>query len=243
MEEIVYHTNYKLENSYWWFLARNNIVRRVMEKVAKLDVGATILDVGCGTGGFASNLLDKYEVIGLDTSEIALEYSRKRGIKTLYSMTLDEFPRDNHKINAITILDVIEHIEGDAEVVEDCFKVIEKGGYVIATVPAYRFMWSKHDEMHMHYRRYTKDEINLLFEQAGFDLVYSSYFNFFLFLPALLKRYYDKLRGSAPIKPVDKVPEFLNKLFEKIFKFEGLLMPGIKFPFGLSIITIAKKIT
>lgn len=242
MQEIVYHSNFEYENKYWWFVARNQIVKDIFLKKCKLTKGSDVLDVGCGTGGFASKLLDEFNVIGIDTADLALEYSKKRGIKNLYNCYLNDFPKDKWNIKAITILDVIEHIEDDKAVINQCYNTLPNDGYLIATVPAYSWMWSHHDVIHHHYRRYSKNQICRLFEEAGFEIEYSTYFNTFLFLPAFLKRLFEKITGSGKNDaPIAEVPEFLNNIFTRIFNFENSFLPTVSFPFGLSILLVAKK--
>jgi len=73
MKEIVYHSNFKIENTYWWFLGRNNIILDIFGKLVKIKEHSQVLDVGCGTCGFAKILSEKYDVVGLDTSELALD--------------------------------------------------------------------------------------------------------------------------------------------------------------------------
>ncbi|MFP4368161.1 MAG: class I SAM-dependent methyltransferase [Candidatus Kapaibacterium sp.] len=245
MQEIVYHTNYELEDNYWWFTARNRIVRSVFEKKCGLPDGATVLDAGCGTGGFAASLLDKYNVICLDTSATALEYCAKRGLNNRFKGTLSDFRANaRESIQAISMLDVIEHIEDDLSVVKDTYKLLPRGGYLLATVPAYPWMWSKHDEIHMHYRRYKLPQFKDLLKSAGFSITYGSYFNTLLFPAALLKRAVDKLTGAEKKKdePVELVSKGINKTFDSIFGYESKIIPGISLPFGLSIICVAKKV-
>jgi SAM-dependent methyltransferase len=244
MNEIVYHSNFKLENTYWWFLGRNNIILEIMGKYVQLQGRTEVLDVGCGTCGFAQMLSEKYKVIGLDTSELALEYCRKRGLSELYCSLLSEFPKENHDIKAITMLDVIEHIEDDKGVVADVFSILPSGGWFIASVPAYSFLWSVHDEIHNHFRRYNKKEIVKLIKEAGFEIQFASYFNSLLFIPGLLKRLFDKVinskKGEAEVA-VEVLPGPVNSLMTSIFKFERKILPIFKFPFGLSILVIARK--
>lgn len=242
MQEIVYHTNYKLENTYWWFIARNKIIKKLIDKTCNLNKGDQVLDVGVGTGGFASHISEDFDVIGLDTSKTALEYCEKRGLKNLYNMTLDQFPKDDWNIKAVTMLDVVEHIEDDLAVVKEVYELLPKGGSFIAAVPAYQWLWSRHDEIHMHYRRYTGARFKKLLKDAGFSVKYSSYYNHFLFLPAVAKRFVDKIFSTKKDDaPVDEVSPMMNSLFTKIFSFESKLMPAIKFPFGISYVAIAEK--
>lgn len=244
MEEIVYHTNYKLENTYWWFIARNRIVMDIVNKFVKIEPHTQILDVGCGTGGFTKMLLEKYDAIGLDTSPIAIEYCKKHSIEKLFLGTLDEFPTTDFNIQAITILDVIEHIESDDAIVEQIYKTLPQNGWLIATVPAYKWLWSEHDVLHKHYRRYTKKDFVTLLKKHNLQIEYSTYFNTFLFIFSALKRIYENIfqKKNKPIDPVDKVPAFLDKIFKAVFLSEKFFIPHIKFPFGLSILVIAKKV-
>ncbi len=244
MQEIVYHTNYQNEDSYWWFTARNIIISKIINKIIpSLSLQSKIIDIGCGTGGFASYIANRYDVSCLDTSSIALDYCKKRGLQTLYNTTIDGLPNEVIPFEAAIMLDVLEHIEDDTAALNDVYKVLDDNGYFIMSVPAYKWMWSKHDEIHMHYRRYTKKEITSLIQAAGFKIKYASYFNSFLFLPAVLKRKLDKIIGKEEKHkdPVDKVSDGMNTLFHNLFSFESKFLPSVSFPFGLSIIVIAQK--
>lgn len=243
MQEIVYHTNYRLEESYWWFIARNKIISRIINKTADLQPKSNVLDVGCGTGGFAEHISGKYNVLCLDTSPIALEYCKKRGLENRFLGVLSDFPKDKFKIDAVTMLDVIEHIEDDAAVIKEVYDLLEPGGTFIAAVPAYQWLWSEHDVIHMHYRRYTKKQIVSMFREAGFEVTFSSYYNFFLFPLAALKRIADKILKTKKkdTEPVEEVAPWLNSIFTKIFSAEAAFLPQIRFPFGVSIVLTAKK--
>jgi SAM-dependent methyltransferase len=244
MQEIVYHENYRLEETYWWFIARSAILLKVINNICKFDKSSNILDAGCGTGGFAEKLSSISNVICLDTSEIALSYCHLRGLTNTHQCILSDYQKGEDRIDGITLLDVVEHIEDDYGVLRDAYNMIDNEGYVIITVPAYQWLWCRHDEIHMHYRRYNKAQIVNVVKSAGFRIKYSSYFNTFLFLPAVAKRFLDKITGADKTNdnPIEPVPEFLNKLFTKIFMLEKSLLPSIKFPFGLSILVIAQKI-
>ena len=244
MEEIVYHTNFQLENTYWWFIARNRIVMELLNKFVKIDPASQVLDVGCGTGGFTKKLLEQYDTIGLDTSPLAIEYCKQREIEKLFLGPLNEFPTENYRIQAITILDVIEHIESDEAIVQQLYDTLPHNGWLVATVPAYKWLWSEHDVLHKHYRRYTKKEFVTLLRKHNFEIEFASYFNSLLFGLSAVNRIFGNLfhKKNEPVAPVDPVPPFLDKIFKSVFQSEKNLLPHIKFPFGLSILVIAKKV-
>lgn len=243
MKEIVYHTNYQLEDNYWWFLARREIISKTIKKSLKIATDEYILDVGCGTCGMAEYLSKDFNVVAIDTSELALEYCKKRGVENSFLSTLDSFPKDKYNIKAITILDVIEHIEDDKSIVKQLYDLLPTGGYIIASVPAYQFLWSFHDEVHKHYRRYRLSNFRRLISNAGFQIQFATYFNSFLFPVALAKRFIDKLFNLEKRNEyaIEIVPKPINTIFTKIFEFEKTFFPKISFPFGLSILLVAKK--
>lgn len=241
MQEVVYHTNFEIESTYFWFLARAKIILNVLKKIDSLNLGDSVIDIGCGTGGFAEELAKKYKVTCLDVSQTALDYCKKRGLEDLVHGEVKDFDKGSREIRAAFMLDVIEHIEDDQAVVNDVHDLLEKNGLFITTVPAYQWLWSEHDETHMHFRRYTKSNFKKLFKNAGFEIVHSSYYNSFLFPAVVAKRFLDKMTGTKKDSPVDEVSNGLNSLFLKIFGFERHFLPSPGFPFGLSILLIAKK--
>lgn len=244
MQEIIYHTNYKLENEYWWFIARNQILKKIVLEFTNIGKNNTLLDVGCGTGAFAAEFSKITNVVGIDTSDIALDYAKKRGIENLINCYLSDFPRDKFQPDVLTFLDVIEHIEDDKSVVKDAYNLLQKDGYVVASVPAYQWLWSHHDELHMHYRRYTMNNFTQLFKDAGFIIQYSSYFNSFLFPLVAVKRILDKVTGADEKNnsPIEEVSPFMNKVLKNIFLAEKKLLPNMFLPFGVSIVVVAKKV-
>lgn len=242
MQEIVYHYNFELEESYWWFVARNRIIKDLTEQYSGLSNGASVLDVGAGTGGFAKLISETYNPICMDTSDLALDYCTKRGLPNIYNGLLSDFISTGKIVDGVFMLDVVEHIEDDNDVVGQVYDLLPVNGAFIVSVPAYMWLWSRHDVMHMHYRRYTRKHLNKLLRDAGFTIEYSTYFNTFLFLPAVLKRFYDKITGEkGEYRPVDDVSPGVNKLFTRIFMSERKLLMHFTFPFGVSILTIARK--
>ncbi len=254
MNEVVYHSNYQIENNYFWFLSRNSIVKNIFETLCNKDKkisNSKVLDIGCGTGGFAINLQNQgYEVYCLDTEPIALDYCKKRGLTNLFNCYIDELKNklksegknENIEFSTAFALDVIEHIEDDAKAINDIYDLLPIGGYFVATVPAYKWLWSEHDIIHMHYRRYNINQFEKLLKSQCFHIKYSSYFNTFLFPAVVVKRFLDKLLNKKSNSPVDVVSDTTNSILKSIFDKEKKFLPNIKFPFGLSIIVIAQKL-
>ncbi len=111
---------------------------------------------------------------------------------------------------------------------------------ILVTVPAFPFMWSKHDERHHHFRRYTRKGLAEAAHRAGLRVSYSSYFNTFLFPLALLARGVKRLTGSEA--PDDRLPPpWINAVLKRVFGFERHLLGHLRLPFGLSLAAVLEK--
>ena len=130
--------------------------------------------------------------------------------------------------------------DDDVDAVRALAGLLVPGGWLIATVPAYQWMWSHHDELHHHKRRYTRKEMVALFEGAGLKVRRASYFNALLFPAAAAVRILKNITGSKaaddamPSKPV-------NAVLERLFASEAAWLRHGSLPFGLSIVIIGRK--
>lgn len=242
MENKIFDEMYKVESQHWWFVARRKIIESAIKKLS-LSHDSSILDAGCGNGDNLS-VLSKYgNVEAMEKDEGALLKAQEREIGKVFQGELPngihaEIRKDN---DLIVLLDVLEHIDDDAGSLRALSNYVEESGKLILTVPAYQFLWTNHDVLHHHKRRYTLNKLRKLIESNGWDVNYISYFNFFLFPLAFIDRMIKKIFSSDKSEDLQMPANCINALFEKIFGFESRLMGKIKFPFGLSIIVMAEK--
>jgi 2-polyprenyl-3-methyl-5-hydroxy-6-metoxy-1,4-benzoquinol methylase len=241
MEEQLYRKFFEVETTHWWFTARQKIVSDVIEHSITLSSGAKVLDVGCGTGAILAMFQKKFEAYGTDTSELAIEFCRQRGLANSFCCALDTFPHPELRFDLITLLDVIEHIDNDIGVLRQAFGFTKPDGHVLVTVPAYQFLWSRHDDLNHHKRRYSKSQLKKALEATGFTVEKLSYYNSLLFPTALVSRLAERFIKPKTDTTLDLPPRFINSRLESIFGFERFLLRKISFPFGLSLIALAKK--
>jgi 2-polyprenyl-3-methyl-5-hydroxy-6-metoxy-1,4-benzoquinol methylase len=241
MDESLYHLHYQQEESHWWFAARTQIVLRVIERYGNLKPGDTILDIGCGTGAIMKELSKKYNMVGIDMSPLAVEYSKKRGLKNVFLMPAEEFPKEKFDVKAVILLDVIEHIDDDVSVLKTAREIVGKDGRVIVTVPAHKWMWSAHDQANHHKRRYTPAMLRASLDAAGLEPVKFTYYNTLLFPLAAVKKFVDRRKNvDEATSEVDQPSPLVNTLFKAIFESEKHFVPAMNLPYGVSLLAVAR---
>lgn len=241
MRDIHYLNLYNGEIKHWWYRVRREIVKNIFDKyICAKDL--KILDVGCGTGALMKELGSYGEVYGLDFSEKAIEFCKKRGEKNLILGSINKIPFEDNFFDVVVSLDVLEHIDDDIGAIFEIRRVLKKGGISIIFVPAFMFLWGKSDELGCHIRRYLVSDLKKKISGVGLSIIRSSYFNTFLFLPILFVRSVVRLFKIKIESENNMNSKFINKVFYIIFHIESLLLKWIKFPFGVSALIISKKI-
>jgi SAM-dependent methyltransferase len=188
--------------------------------------------------------LKKYgKVYGIDASPLAIEFCKLNGFANTFVTDLKSFD-ETQLFDLICYFDVLEHLSNDHEAVEETYRRLKPGAYAVFTVPAFPFMWSGQDVVLKHYRRYTRDQLERLVGDRGFQILFSTYFNFFLFFPIVVFRIIENILGLNR-KPVEsdlmKSPKIFNGFLEKIFSSEKYFLRWIKFPVGVSLFCLVKK--
>ncbi len=242
MDLRLYEQMAQLEDEHWWFLARRHIINCLIKKYAPdINNSSVLLDAGCGTGGnlkYFKKLIPNIK--GMEMNEVARELAmQKTGAEVLYGKFPDELPYDDEQFDLVLMLDVLEHIDDDTASLKNISNKIKDNKYLVLTVPAFNFLWSMHDEVHQHKRRYTLSKLKEKAEKYGFSTVYASYFNTLLFPLITIIRLL-KLDKGDDLKKTNRV---LNAVLCCIMSFEALLMKIIKLPFGVSIVMLLKKIS
>jgi len=239
MERVIYDRMAELDELHWWYRARREVLAALIERTMDLPRKANILEVGCGTGHNIKMLERFGKVDGIEIDPEARAFAEKRLGRSIASAPLPEMPgvQRNH-YDLVAALDVVEHIEDDKAAVAALASCLKPGGKILVTVPAHQWMWSAHDELNHHKRRYSKAGLKALIQGSGLCLDSIGYFNSLLFPLAVGARLAAKLtrRGggddSLPPKPV-------NYVFERAFAAERRLVGKVPLPPGLSLFAVA----
>jgi len=243
MKPIEYDTMYELEDTHWWYRALHAyIIHTLKQHFANNKVN--ILDLGCGTGGLMRKLSKTLPAAFMVGSDLVLECCRrthlKAGISTVQS-NANQMTFGANKFDAIIAADLIYHSNIDQKkALHEIKYALKSDGIAIINVPAYQWLSSTHDIHVEGARRYTISELKKLLIQNGFEVIFITYWNTFLFPFMVFSRIIlGRFRAQSDLQ---KLPAFIDWLFDKILRLESqFFYRGYCFPFGGSVFTVIRK--
>lgn len=242
MERSVYREMAELDQRHWWYRARREVLAELIRREAAPPPKARILEIGCGTGHNLAMLAEFGKLDAVELDDEARSIAAGRLGHTVKSARLPELAGIRAKqYDLIAALDVIEHIDDDGAALEAIAAKLKPGGKFVMTVPAHAWMWSAHDVVNHHKRRYSKAGLRGLIERSPLKLDRLGYFNSLLFPLAVAERLSSKMRGkdNADVRlPAASV----NTTLERIFAAERHLVGRLPLPPGLSLFAVASAI-
>ena len=242
MKDLQYKIIYETELSHWWYRVRRKILLDLMRKqVLNRIQRPKILDVGCGMGALLKELENVGVVHGVDISQEALDFCKKRGITNVSLGNITKIPYPDNCFDVVLVLDVLEHVDDDTRGIREMRRIVKSNGTIIVFVPTFQFLWGVSDELSLHHRRYTLNQLKRRLVVEGFVISRASYFNTLLFFPILFARLLVRFL-KIPIESEGKIhSKNINKLLYYIFYFESIFLKYINFPFGVSALVVAQK--
>jgi len=269
MEPQEYHTLFSVEDTHWWFKSlHEHVVRclqchaepfgKAQDKLRRSMTSGNVspfasaqgdtpalrfFDAGCGTGGLAKHLSALGEVEGVDSSPLAIEYCRKRGLTGMQYADLNTFTLERERYDAITSIDVLYHrsILDPLSIMKKFHAALKPGGIFFLHLPAFEFLRSSHDTLVHTGHRYTLREAKKLVRDAGLEVEHASYRLMFLFLPVLFLRWLRTPFQKKETSDIGKVSPLINIPLLFLSRMENALSRVIPLPFGVSLYVIARK--
>ena len=239
MERIVYEQMAELDDRHWWYRARREVLAELIRREAAPPRDAKILEIGCGTGHNLAMLGAFGLVDGLELDAEARRLAERRLGRAVMSSPLPELAGvPEHHYDLVGAFDVIEHIDDDRAAIASIAKRLKPGGKFLMTVPAHQWMWSAHDAVNHHKRRYSRTGLKSLIDASPLRLEKIGYLNSLLFPLAIAERFASKLRRKDDADL--KLPAAaLNAALERIFAAERHLVGRLPLPPGLSLFAVA----
>ena len=238
---------YKLEREHWWFLARKEILKSIIKRKINTYKPLRILNIGTATGAGTIMLQEFGEVTSIEYDSDCCKFLNNELHILTQEGSITDLQFEDNSFDLVCAFDVIEHVEDDTLAASEMLRVCKKDGFVIATVPAFMLLWSEHDVINHHFRRYKLNAFRNLFKVDDDNVVVKSYFNFFFFIPIALIRIimWPFQKNKTKTNATSDFERFktgrLNTLLYHIFLIEKTLLKYFRLPFGVSIVCLVKK--
>lgn len=244
MECREYEVLVEVEDSHWWHGGMRATAAAMLHTFYAHRCDLHILDTGCGTGGNMRFLQRYGTVIGIDLSAKAIELAVPRVSGQLIRGSVMQLPFPNEAFDLVTSFDVLYHrgVADDLMALREIWRVLGHGGRLLIRLPAYEFLYSKHDRAVHTRKRYTEGGLRTLMQQAGFCVERCSYVNSLLFPVAVAQRLAEKYMPALEHQESDlAMPSpLLNHLLCMPMALEAAWLElGLRFPTGLSILCLA----
>jgi SAM-dependent methyltransferase len=238
MERSVYDEMAALDQCHWWYRGRRDVLDALIRRL-DLPEHARILEVGCGTGHNFEMLSRFGTVDAIEVDPAARAIAEQRLGRQVMEAPLPELRGvAERSYDLVAAFDVIEHIADDRAALASIASRLAPGGRFVMTVPAHQWMWSAHDTVNHHHRRYSKRSLRGLVEGSPLKLEQIGYINSLLFPLAIGQRLAAKL-ARTDSSDVRMPPAALNHTFERVFAFERRLIGRVPLPTGLSLFAVA----
>jgi len=227
------------DRAHWWFLGRRAVI--LAELARRLPAGrGRLVELGCGSGGMLEALGRFGTAIGVETDPVLRARARERGLDVRAGALPDAIPLENGRWDAVCLFDVLEHVDEEANALAACRRLLAPGGRLFVTVPAYAWLWSRHDELLGHRRRYTAGRLRRAAEEAGFAVERLTYFNTLL-APAIMAVRLARAALRRPGHDLDRPAPLVNRALAACFAAEARFLGWLSPPFGISILLVARR--
>lgn len=249
MDKEYYKEYYKAEREHWFFKSRNDIIMNLIEgTISDSNMkNVSILNIGVATGYTSVLLKEMGSITSIEFDEDCFNFTKEieKDINLQRGSILD-LDFDDNSFDIVCAFDVVEHVKEDNIAIKEMERVCKNDGHIFATVPAFMSLWSQHDVINHHFKRYRQKQFNQLFSNPQ-NVTYTTYFNFWLFLPILFIRTIKNIFSSTKVQNPENAESdlkmfsgstFISSLFYKVLISENwFIKKKINLPFGVSILT------
>jgi SAM-dependent methyltransferase len=229
----------KLYRRHWWWRAREEYLVEVLRRYLPSERSSRVLDIGCGAGLFFDRLSEFGSVQGVETDP-----TMRTGLPEIDDRihwgTLESFPGDR-AFDAVLMLDVLEHLADPLPPLRRTRALLADRGILVVTVPAFRSLWTSHDDLNEHFERYTRRTLGELLGRAGWRVELFRYFFHWTFPAKLAVRLLESLRPARQGVPElpSIPPKPLNQALYWLSRMEQRYLAPARLPFGSSLLAVA----
>jgi SAM-dependent methyltransferase len=228
-----------LYERHWWWRARERAIIEVLTRLRPPAGFDRALDVGCGDGllfpvlrRFARDVegVEPYAPLTMNTSELG---------RVIHRVPFDDRFAPDEKFSLVVMLDVLEHLDDDVAALRVARRLLAPRGILLITVPAFAALWTRHDDINEHRRRYDTASLARACSIAGLRVRSSRYFFHWLAPVKLLARRIEALSGGRPPRIPRVPPSLLNRALIALSRLEFAATRHASLPFGSSLLMVA----
>lgn len=237
-KQSLYHS---LGKDYFWFYGHYALARFLLKKHWRRSKGF-LLNIGCGPNEQPAFLPD-ITTVNADYSYDACRLSAKVN-KGLFHVCCDadHLPFKTGSLDIITALEILEHLENDRAAGSEFSRTLKLEGFLLVSVPAYKFLWGSHDEWNNHYRRYSRGDLKLFASQNDMTIKYLTWFKIMYVLPLLVVRKVKTLLCKDKVSnDFVAISSFTNKILGTMLYLEALVASVVPLPAGVSLFAVLKN--
>jgi SAM-dependent methyltransferase len=228
-----------LYERHWWWLARKRIILDTLRAHEPSGGWGNVLDIGCGDGLFfdvLAKLPGVRLVEGVEPAE-DLVSAGGRHRKNIHVVPFDESFDRGRRYSLVLMLDVLEHLPDPAGSLRHALALLEPGGVFLATVPSFMSLWTRHDDLNHHFKRYDKTSFATLAANAGLRIDESRYFFHWVAAAKIATRIKESLVPGEPVSPTVP-PNWLNRALYAISRLEERVLGALQLPYGSSLLVV-----
>lgn len=227
----------------WYLASRADILSSIIRPLCGLRPACRLVDVGAGIGSVLAKVGHEPAIAIEGDLPLARVGRSRHGLRFLVADLSAGIPLSDGCADVALALDVVEHLDDDRAALAEIFRILRPSGRLVVSVPAFQSLWSRHDELHHHKRRYSRQALLEVLAATGFSCSRVTYFNTFLFPLVYASR---KLESFAPGRgrgktDYEKPPPWLAGALGGIFGLEARIIPYCNLPIGVSLLAIASK--
>jgi SAM-dependent methyltransferase len=232
----------RLYETHWWWRARETAILAELRRLRPSGGWGRMLDIGCGDGLFFDRLLELgLSVEGIEpAADLVSDDPARRG--RIYVAPFDASFRPAAPYDLIVMLDVLEHLDRPTEALRHALSILAPGGVLLATVPAFRALWTHHDDINHHVTRYTKSSFRAMAAPAGLRIDRLEYFFHWTFPVKLAQRAVEVVHKPSASRP-GLPPAVVNRALYWASRAERAVLGPLRLPFGSSLMIVGGRAT
>jgi trans-aconitate methyltransferase len=252
MDDREYAVMAALEPTHWWYVGLRDLIARVLARYRLAErQGLCVLYAGCGTGEnlrLLGEQLNPEYLGGFDCSTLAVDYARRKAPNAdVYRADLCKPKLHAARYDLVLSCDVL-YMTGLAAAREGMRELagrLAPGGLLVLNLPAYPWLYSRHDVAIGTRQRFTAPEVAALLEELNLEPDLLSYRLWALFPAVVLARLPSMLRRPARERVhSDLAPPnpLVNRCLARAVRWENAAIArGVRFPWGSSVFAVGRQ--